>query len=115
MTQLLDELERALTDLLQSGLDTGGPAACARLRTLAVRCEDAGLHTGAALARELETALEARPHALEKDNLTPAACICRLARYLELCREKAQEDAIVRRWQARGQDSQDTQKPGGNL
>ena len=53
MTQLLDELERAVTDLLQSGLDTGGPAACARLRTLAVRCEDAGLHTGAALAREL--------------------------------------------------------------
>mgnify|MGYP005766453861 CR=1 FL=1 len=46
MTQLLDELERAVTDLLQSGLDTGGPAACARLRTLAVRCEDAGLHTG---------------------------------------------------------------------
>lgn len=98
MTELLEEMEQVLADLLQSGFATGGPAACPRLRTLVIRCESAGLHTAAALARELETALEARLHALEKDDLPLAAAVCRTVRYLELCRDKAREEAILRRW-----------------
>lgn len=110
MSELLGELEEILTDLLQSGFATGGPAACPRLRDLARRYEEAGLHTGAALARELETALDARPHTLQKEDLPLAAILCRIVRYLELCREKAQEDAIARRWH-----HQDPSEQGGNV
>ena len=77
MTELIQEIQLALTELLQSGLDTGGPAAALRLHALA-----------------------ARAHTMEKDDLPLAAVLCRTARYLELCREKLQEESITLRWQA---------------
>ena len=100
MTELIQELQLALTELLQSGLDTGGPAAAPRLHTLAARCEELGLHTGASLLTQGEEALAARAHTMEKDDLPLAALLCRTARYLELCREKLQEESITLRWQA---------------
>ena len=84
MTELIQEVQLALTELLQSGLDTGGPAAAPRLHALAARCEELG----------------ARAHTMEKDDLPLAALLCRTARYLELCREKLQEESITLRWQA---------------
>ena len=109
MKELLREMELVLTDLLQSGLDTGGkgkiiaglegPSAAPRLRALARQCGDAGLHTGAALLTELETALTARAHTLKKNDQSLMAALCRAARYLALCREKLQEESIAQRWQ----------------
>ena len=46
MNELLDEMELALSDLLQAGLASAGPEAAGRLRTLARQGEQAGLHTG---------------------------------------------------------------------
>lgn len=112
MTELLMEMERALGDLLQSGLDTGGLAAVSRLEKLKVRCEDVGLHTGAALLGELEAALSARSHRVEKDDLPTATVFFRTVRYIELCREKLQETEIRRRWQELG--NQDEQKQEEN-
>ena len=100
MTELKQEVQLALTELLQSGLDTGGPAAAPPLHTLAARCEELGLHTGASLLTQAEEALAARAHTMEKDDLPLAALLCRTARYLELCREKLQEESITLRWQA---------------
>ena len=116
MIELLNEIELALTDLLQSGLDTGGQAAVPRLRGLAARCEDMGLHTGSALLTGLEEALAARAHAVQKEDVPLAAAICRTARYLELCREKAQEGAIETRWAELAQSSShENQNAGGSL
>ena len=67
MTELLDDMELALTDLIQSGFSTGGPAAAQRLGGLARLCEDRGLHTGSALLSRLERALTARSHRVEKE------------------------------------------------
>lgn len=99
MTQLLNEIEQALTELLQSGLDTGAPSASRQLGTLAAQCEEMGLHTGAALLLEVEEGLSTRAHMIEKKDLTLSAAICRTIRYLELCREKLQEESIIQRWQ----------------
>ena len=100
MTELLDDMELALADLMQSGFSTGGPAAAKRMHNLSLACEDRGLHTGGALLSEIETALTARPHALEKDDLPLAAAVCRAVRYIQLCREKLQEEQIIQRWQS---------------
>ena len=100
MTELIQEVQLALTELLQSGLDTGGPAAAPRLHALAAQCEALGLHTGASLLTQAEEALAARAHTMEKDDLPLAALLCRTARYLELCREKLQEESITLRWQS---------------
>lgn len=108
MTELLDQIEEALADLFRSGLDTGAPAAAARLQALAQRCEDTGLHTGAALLARLARDLAARAHTLQKEDLPLADTICRLTQYCALCREKAQEDAIARRWH----DRPDTEPTG---
>ena len=62
MTELIQEVQLALTELLQSGLDTGGPAAAPRLHALAAQCEELGLHTGASLLTQAEEALAARAH-----------------------------------------------------
>ena len=99
MTELLDDMELALTDLMQSGFSTGGPAA-QHLGGLARLCEDRGLHTGSALLTELEQALAARSHQTEKDDLPLAEAVCRAERYIQLCREKLQEEQIVQRWQS---------------
>ena len=89
-----------LTDLLQSGMDTGGPSAVPRLRRLAVRCEDVGLHTGGALLTGLAEALDARSHTVTKDDLPAAALLCRAARYVSLCRERLEEEDIRAGWQS---------------
>lgn len=100
VTELLDDMELALTDLIQSGFSTGGPAAAQRLRALAQLCEDRGLHTGSALLSRLERALTARSHRVEKDDLPLAEAVCRTERYIQLCREKLQEEQIIQRWQS---------------
>ena len=100
MTELFDDMELALTDLMQSGFSTGGPSAAKRLHNLSLSCEDRGLHTGGALLSGLEQALTARPHAVEKDDPALAAALFRSVRYIQLCREKLQEEQIVQRWQS---------------
>lgn len=100
MTELLDDMELALTDLMQSGFSTGGPAAAERLHALSLMCEDCGLHTGGKLLSRIEQALTARSHAVEKDDLPLAASVCRTVHYIQLCREKLQEEQITQRWQS---------------
>ena len=100
MRELLDDMELALTDLMQSGFSTGGPAAAKRMHNLSLACEERGLHTGGTLLSEIEGALTARSHAVEKDDLPLAAAVCRTVQYIRLCREKLQEEEILRRWQS---------------
>ena len=100
MTELLDDMELALTDLMQSGFSTGGTDAAKRMHNLSLACEDRGLHTGGALLSDLERALTARAHAVEKDDLSLTAAVCRTVRYIRLCREKLQEEQIIQRWQS---------------
>ena len=100
MTELLDDMELALTDLMQSGFSTGGPTAAKRMHDLSLACEERGLHTGGALLSEIEEALTARSHAMEKDDLPLAAAVCRAVRYIQLCREKLQDEQILQRWQS---------------
>ena len=100
MTELLDDMELALTDLMQSGFSTGGEDAAKRMRNLSLACEDRGLHTGGALLSEIVRALAARAHTVEKADLSLAAAVCRTVRYIRLCREKLQEEQIIERWQS---------------
>ena len=100
MTELLDDMELALPDLMQSGFSTGGTAAVKRIHDLSLACEDRGLHTGGVLLSEIERALASRSHAVEKDDLSLAAAVCRTVRYIQLCREKMQEEQIIQRWQS---------------
>lgn len=100
MTDLLNEMEMALTDLLQSGLATWGDGA--RFQKLAENCEAHGLHTGASLMSQIAEQFNSRVHALEKDDLPLAAVVFRTVRYIALCREKCQEDMIQTRWQNEG-------------
>lgn len=93
-------MELALTDLMQSGFSTGGPAAAKRLHNLSLACEDCGLHTGGKLLAGMEQSLTARSHTVEKDDLALAALLFRTMRYIQLCREKMQEEQIVQRWQS---------------
>lgn len=104
MNQLLQEIQRTLADLLQSGLATGGAPAVHRLRELSARCEETGLHTGSALLEELAAGLSARAHTLEKEDLSLSAVLCRAVHYVEFCREKLQEASILQRWQAQQED-----------
>lgn len=100
MRELLDDMELALTDLMQSGFSTGGPAAAKRLHSLSLACEERGLHTGGTLLTEIERALGSRSHTVEKDDLPLAATVCRTVQYIQLCREKLQEEQILQRWQS---------------
>lgn len=100
MTDLLNEMERGLTDLLHTGLATWGGGQ--RFQKLAADCEAQGLHTGAALMNRIGQLLEERNHAAQKDDDPLAAEICRTVRYITLCREKNQEDSILIRWQSEG-------------
>ena len=102
MTTILDEMEQALTDLLQMGLATAGPDLAQRLLELSNRCEGAGLHTGAALFGELSRLLKERSHSLDKTDLTSTAQICRAEHYITLCRSRMTEDQIRVRWQEGG-------------
>lgn len=100
MIDLLNELETALTNLLQTGLATWGDGMW--FQKLAEECEVHGLHTGAAMMSRIADLLNVRNHTAVKDDDPLAAEICRAVRYITLCREKNQEDAILDRWQSEG-------------
>ena len=80
MNHCLDAMEARLTDLLQTGLDTGGTDA------------------GRAFAR-LAGLLDARAHALEKEDGPLLDALFTAERYIALCRERLQETEIQRAWQ----------------
>ena len=102
MKALLDDLERALTDLLQMGLATAGPDMAKRLRDLSAQSEATGLHTGANLFAELSRLLAERSHAMDKTDLALTAAVCRSEHYITLCRTRMTEEDIRSRWQEGG-------------
>lgn len=102
MKTLLDDLGRALTDLLQMGLATAGPDMTKRLRDLSKQCETTGLHTGAALFAELSRLLTERSHTMDKMDLALTALVCRCEHYITLCRTRMTEEDIRIRWQEGG-------------
>ena len=102
MKLLLDDLERALTDLLQMGLATAGPDMAARLRDLCERCEATGLHNGGTLFAEISRLLSERSHSLHKSDLLLTGAVCRAQHYITLCRTRMTEEDIRRRWQEGG-------------
>ena len=102
MNELLDELERGLTDLLQMGLATAGADMVRRLRELSNRAESAGLHTGGALFSQIATLLEERAHTMAKTDLEIANAVFRAQHYITLCRARLTGEDIRRRWQEGG-------------
>lgn len=102
MNELLDDLERGLTDLLQMGLATAGADMVRRLRELSDRAEGAGLHTGGALFSRIATLLEERPHTMAKTDLELANAVFRAQHYITLCRARLTEEDIRARWQEGG-------------
>lgn len=99
MRTLLDDLERALTDLLQMGLATAGVDTASRMKELADQCESTGLHTGSALSSEIAGLLSQRSHIMDKTDLALTAAVCRAEHYIMLCRTRLTEDEIQTRWQ----------------
>ncbi len=102
MRQILDDMERTLTDLLQMGLATAGPEMAKRLWDQSERCEATGLHTGAALLSEIARLLDERSHSMDKTDLPLTAAICRTEHYITLCRTRMTEEDIRQRWQEGG-------------
>ena len=102
MKELLDDLERGLTDLLQMGLATAGADMIRRLRELSDRAEGAGLHTGGALFSQIATLLEERAHTMAKTDLEIANAVFRAQHYITLCRARLTEEDIRTRWQEGG-------------
>ena len=102
MKTLLEDLERALTDLLQMGLATAGPDMAKRIRELSEQCESTGLHTGAALFAEIARLLAERNHSMRKTDLDLTAAVCRTEHYITLCRSRMTEEDIRSRWQEGG-------------
>ena len=102
MNELLDELERGLTDLLQMGLATAGADMVRRLHELSNRAESAGLHTGGALFSQIASLLEERSHTMAKTDLDIAAAVFRAQHYITLCRARLTEEDIRARWQEGG-------------
>ena len=102
MKELLDDLERGLTDLLQMGLATAGADMIRRLRELSDRAEAAGLHTGGALFSQIATLLEERAHTMAKTDLEIANAVFRAQHYITLCRGRMTEEDIRARWQEGG-------------
>ena len=102
MNELLDDLERGLTDLLQMGLATAGADMGRRLRELSDRAEAVGLHTGGALFSQIATLLEERAHAMIKTDLELANAVFRAQHYITLCRARLTEEDIRARWQEGG-------------
>lgn len=107
MNQCISEMEAALADLLQTGLDTGAGSSAAELARLAERCEACGLHTGSALLARLSGLLEERAHTLHKQDGPLLELVFQTERYIALCRERWQETEILRGWQER--QEQDTE------
>lgn len=102
MKELLDDLERGLTDLLQMGLATAGADMIRRLRELSDRAEGAGLHTGGALFSKIATLLEERAHTMAKTDLELANAVFRAQHYITLCRARLTEENIRVKWQEGG-------------
>lgn len=102
MKTILDELERALTDLLQMGLATAGADMVKRFRALSEQCEETGFHTGAGLFDEICRLLEQRSHTMAKTDRALAGAICRAEHYITLCRSRMTEEEIRMRWQEGG-------------
>ena len=92
MNHCLDTMEARLSDLLQTGLDTGGADAGAAFARLAEECEASGLHTGSTLMERLA-------HALEKEDGPLLDALFTAEHYIALCRERWQEIEILRGWQ----------------
>ena len=102
MNAFFDDLERALTDLLQMGLATAGPDMAKRLGDLSGQCEASGLHTGASLFSEIARMISERSHTVVKTDLQLTAAVCRAEHYITLCRSRMTEEDIRRRWQEGG-------------
>ena len=102
MKDLLDDMERSLTDLLQMGLATAGADMVRRLRELSDRAEGAGLHSGAELFSQIAKLLDERSHTMAKTDLDTAAAIFRAEHYITLCRTRMTEEDIRARWQEGG-------------
>lgn len=102
MRALLDDIELALTDLMQTGLATAGPDAVKRFTDLSRKAEAAGLHTGSVLLKTISEQLEHRAHRTEKSDIELTSAVCRLEHYITLCRERLTEDDIRLRWQEGG-------------
>lgn len=113
MNRCLDAMETRLTDLLQTGLDTGAGDGAADFAGLAEQCEACGLHTGGALMARLSGLLEARPHAMEKEDGPLLEVLFQAEHYIALCRERCQELEILRAWQE--QEAQEADREGGDL
>ena len=103
MRELLQELEQALTDLLQMGFATAGPEMAVRLEELSRKCEDTGLHTGSTLFSELSGAISERSHSTQKSDQRAAEAMFRAQRYITLCQMRLTEEDIRLRWQEGGQ------------
>lgn len=98
MRELLDDMQRAMADLMLSGYSSG-EAISQRFRHLGEECAQCGLHTGADLMTQIGKTLEIRSHSMQKEDLPLTSKICRAMRYVELCREKLQETDIALRWE----------------
>lgn len=101
MNRCLNAMEAHLTDLLQTGLDTGAGDSAADFGRLAEQCEACGLHTGHALMERLSNLLDARTHTLHKQDDRLIETIFQAEHYIALCRERWQEIEILRGWQER--------------
>ena len=97
MTQLLDELEQVLSDLMQAGFYTGGAAAGQRAERLSGECEQMGLHTASEIMKKIAASLKQRSFQTEKDDRELMQEICAAVRYIELARERLQEKQIMAR------------------
>ena len=98
MRELLDDIQRAMADLMLSGYSSG-EAISHKFRHLGEECARCGLHTGADLMNQIGKTLEIRAHSMQKEDLPLTSEICRAMRYVELCREKLQETDIALRWE----------------
>ena len=98
MRDLLDDMQRAMADLLLSGYSSGAGISH-RFRSFGEACARSGLHTGAELMERVAQSLEDRSHAMQKEDLALTGEICRAMRYVELCTEKLQETDIALRWE----------------
>ena len=109
MNHCLDAMEERLTDLLQTGLDTGAGDSAADFAGLAGQCEACGLHTGGALMERLAKLLEARAHTLDKEDSPLLEALFQAEHYIALCRELE----ILCAWQE--QQAQEPDEEGGDF
>lgn len=107
MTEILKEMESFLSDLMQTGFSTGAEPASRRAEALAESCCAAGLHTAGILMQDISQNLSRRSHQARKDDAPLMDSICRSVRYLELAREKLQQQNILDRWEILQQNKQE--------